>query len=97
MSYQITISPNGKETFKAICDQLQQRWNVKTVNQFKHLVVEAMEKVIVNPYLYPIYNEETGLRKCVLHKNCSMLYRIQGNQILVACFWDNRQNPIFLP
>lgn len=40
--------------------------------------------------------ETTEIRKCIIHKDCSMFYRIYDTQIIIIFFWDNRQDPMFM-
>ncbi len=44
----------------------------------------------------PKAEENTEVRKCILHKNCSMLYKVYDEIIVIICFWDNRQDPLIV-
>ena len=97
MSFDVRFTPEAEETFSAVIDQLQQKWGDKFVTKFKEKVKLSVKNLSVNPYLYPVAEDNTQIRKCVLHKNCSLLYKIYDNgTVLVICFWDNRQEPLIL-
>lgn len=95
MTFEIRFTPEAEETFDSLMSQLQQRWGDSYVTKFEAKVFKALKTITVAPYLYPVAEETTGIRKCILHKNCSMLYRVNNFDIVVVCFWDNRQNPVF--
>jgi hypothetical protein len=94
MSFELRFIPEAEETYEAVISQLSARWGQSFVIKFENKVKKIFNTISLTPYLYPIVEENTETRKCVLHKNCSMLYKIQGNVILIICFWDNRQEPI---
>jgi len=96
MSFEIRFTPEAEETYEAVVDQLRQRWGVRFVAKFETNVLKRLNAIAITPYLYPIIEESTEMRKCFLHKNCSMLYKIFDDNILILCFWDNRQDPAFI-
>jgi plasmid stabilization system protein ParE len=95
MSFSIKFTPQAQETYDAVVSQLNQRWGEDFVIKFENKVSKSISSILLSPYMYPVADENTGMRKCVLHKNCSMFYNIYNNNILIAWFWDNRQEPIF--
>ncbi|WP_179413376.1 type II toxin-antitoxin system RelE/ParE family toxin [Mucilaginibacter sp. E4BP6] len=94
MSFEVKFSVKAEETFEAVVDQLEQRWDEKFVNKFNKKVLDCLDIISTTPFIYPIAKENGTLRKCVLHKNCSMFYTIHGNYVEIDFFWDNRQDPI---
>ena len=97
MSLEIKFSPKAEETFEAVVAQLEQRWGDTFVNKFKNKVGETLDIIANTPLIYPLSKENSELRKCILHKNCAMLYRILDDKIEIFCFLDNRQDPLFIP
>lgn len=96
MIYEIVFTTEAEETFDLIVDQLLTRWGIKTVFKFQELVSICLEKIQENPYLYQVFDENTNIRRCIVHSNCSILYHISLKKVEIICFWDNRQNPIFI-
>ena len=94
MPLSIRFSPESEETFEALVEQLNQRWGKKYVAKFKEETIKSLKLISNSPYLYPIADQDRDVRKCVLHKNCAMFYKIQEQYIMVLYFWDNRQDPI---
>ena len=95
MSLEIRFIPEAEETYKDLISQLQNRWGNKFVEKFEAKVLKCIDTIFSSPYLYQIADEGTEIRKCLLHKNCLMYYKVDSNIIVIVCFWDNRQEPIF--
>jgi hypothetical protein len=94
MSLKIIATPWAEETYTLLTAQLRQRWGDEFVNKFEAKIEKRIGAIMTSPHIYPVAEENMGLRKCVLHKNCSMLYKVDDEVILIVCFWDNRQDPI---
>jgi plasmid stabilization system protein ParE len=94
MSFEVRFGPESGVTFDAVVKQLLERWGEKTVLQFEAKVRGCIKTLSSNPYLFAIANHEMELRKCVLHKNCSILYKVYETEVLIVAFWDNRQQPL---
>lgn len=95
MRFEIRFTPESGITYTAVVTQLQERWGEKIVLQFETKVKKSLRTISSNPYLYTVAHEALQLRKCILHKNCSMLYKIYDREVLIVAFWDNRQDPTF--
>ncbi|HEY4194997.1 MAG TPA: hypothetical protein VGM63_05650 [Mucilaginibacter sp.] len=96
MSFEIRFTPEAEETYESLVMQLRQKWGEKFVNKFEVKVSRSLDTISTEPFIYPVAEENTEIRKCLLHKNCSMLYKAYDNVILIVCFWDNRQDPIVI-
>jgi plasmid stabilization system protein ParE len=96
MNLRIITTPRAEETYILLSDQLRQRWGDGFVVKFEIKIEKYLKVILTSPYIYPIVEENMELRRCILHKNCSMLYRIDNDVILIVCFWDNRQDPIII-
>ncbi len=94
MSFELIFTPEAEETYEALISQLQQRWGDRFVIKFHGRVSKSLTIIEATPYLYPIANENTEIRKCILHKNCSVFYKVYDNVVLIVWFWDNRQDPL---
>jgi plasmid stabilization system protein ParE len=95
MNFEIKFMPEAEESYTAIAAQIIERWGERTLIKLEAKIRKSLNTLSTSPYLYPIANEFTELRKCLLHKNCSMIYKIDGDKIVIVCFWDNRQEPMF--
>lgn len=95
MQYTLSFTPEAEDTFDSLSSQLMERWGERHVLKFEGRVSKALDTLSKTPFIYPVTIEETQIRKCIVHKNCSILYKIEGRNVTVICFWDNRQEPIF--
>lgn len=96
MNFLIKFTPEAEETYQELISQLRQRWGERFVIKLEAKLLKCLYTITDSPYIYPVADENMEVRKCLLHKNCSMLYKIYDSTILIICFWDNRQNPLFI-
>jgi plasmid stabilization system protein ParE len=90
----IRFSQESEETFESVIHELRQRWGEKFVAKFKAKTIKSLNTISNNPYLYAVADLDRDIRKCVLHSNCSVFYKIQDQYIMILYFWDNRQDPL---
>ncbi len=95
MNFEVKFTPEAEETYDAVVTQLFDRWGEAFVKKFEARVSKAINIISSTPQMYPVIEDNTKIRRCVLHKNCSMLYKVSDRVVVVVCFWDNRQEPIF--
>lgn len=95
MSYEVIFTPEAEDTYESIVAQLSERWGEKFVLEFENNLDEVLENLEKSPFMYPVYEEAIQIRRVVLHKNCSLLYKVISEVVLVVCFWDNRQDSAF--
>ena|ERR1700761_1201284 len=94
MSFEIRFTPEAEETYTLVVSQLRTRWGDRFVIKFENKVSKVFNAVSSTPYIYPTDKQFSSLRKCVLHKNCSLFYKVNNDHILIVYFWDNRQDPL---
>lgn len=88
--YEIIFTSEAEDTYESVVTQLSERWREKFVLKVENRLEKALETLAHSLFMYPVVVEATQIRKCILHKNCSLLYKV------IICFWDNRQEPIFV-
>jgi hypothetical protein len=76
MSFEIKLTPEAEETFDAVITQLRNRWGDKFVTKFENKISKSLDIISITPDIFPIVYENMQIRRCLLHKNCSMLYKI---------------------
>ncbi|MNJ97672.1 hypothetical protein D3C87_154250 [compost metagenome] len=91
MSFILKFGSKAGISYQSVTAQLYERWSEKVALSFEAKVKKHLRTLTENPYLYQVIDDELLLRKCVVHKNCSILYRIYDKDVLIVCFWDNRQ------
>ena len=90
------FTPEAEDTFVALVSQLLDRWGSEYVQQFEDRVIKALNIISNTPLLYSVFLKSHQIRRCVIHQNCSILFKVTEDAILIVCFWDNRQEPLFL-
>lgn len=95
MIWEIRFTPEAEDSYESIAAQLNERWGEKFVLKFEARLEKALTQLSESPFLYPIVYEAMEIRRYILHKNCSLLYKVAEKQVVVVCFWDNRQEPLF--
>lgn len=94
MNYKIGFTPEAEDTYVSIMLQLQIQWGAKFVELLEDKIRKSISNISKNPFMYPPAGDNANIRKCVLHKNCSMIYSVRIDHVDVVCFWDNRQEPL---
>ena len=95
MRYTLRFTPEAEDTYDSLSSQLMERWGERFVLKFEGRVSKALDTLSKTPFLYPVAIGKTQVRKCIVHKNCSILYKVDDRVVTVICFWDNRQEPLF--
>jgi hypothetical protein len=76
MVLQVIFSDEATDTFQSINKQLQVRWGDKEVNEFRRRTYNIIEIISKFPFLFPTVTQSGTVRKSVIHKNCSMFYKV---------------------
>lgn len=93
--FEVVFTPEAEQTYQAISEQIRERWGDQVVLNLQDKIEKCMLLISNSPLIYSIMDKPTEVRRCILHKNCSLLYKIFDQKVVVICFWDNRQEPIF--
>ncbi|MBA9075594.1 MULTISPECIES: type II toxin-antitoxin system RelE/ParE family toxin [Rufibacter] len=95
-TFDIRWSQESKAKFQKIIAYLRAEWTEKEVKKFVKRLKEFEQIVVLFPELYA--PTRGGLRRAVLGKHHSVIYRIdfQHRLIRVYTIFDNRQNPASL-
>jgi hypothetical protein len=57
---------------------------------------KVLDGIAEHPMMFPASQKSPSIRKAVITKQTSLLYRIAANEIQLLHFWDNRRNPDLL-
>lgn len=95
MSRTIVWSRTARETYVEILLRIQENWGDDPAVKFAEKVEATLESIRVLPFMYPPSqgSPNKSIRKCVLSKQTSLFYRIEGNSVELITFFDNRNNP----
>lgn len=76
---------------QSIREYLKRRFTDQEVERFLKLLSQFEHTVSLFPQLYPASTVHPNLRKAVLHKNTSVFYYLDQDDIIVVAMQDNRQ------
>ncbi|SRR5690554_2285607 len=82
-------SPKSLDSFESIALQLIERWNLETALLFDRKVDGVIRQLEMNPKIYQA-SKKSKLRRCVIHKNVSLIFRINKDVVQLIVFVDNR-------
>lgn len=89
--YIIDWSDEAIHKFKSIFTSLVEEFSLKIAYKFRTNTNELLDNLSINNKLCP-KSKNVNLRKCVLHKNTSLIYQLKGNTIYLVTFIDNRSD-----
>jgi len=85
---------NAQKSYSDIIDFLLIKWNIQVAEDLEFRVSKTLEKLRVNEFLCP-ESYFKNLRKCVIHKNTSIIYLVKNNTIYIVDIIDNRSNNLY--
>lgn len=77
----------------SIVDFVLEEWGEKEAKSFLEHLKKFEKLVIEYPHLYPVSQVDENLRKAVITKFQSVIYKIDGDSIRVLTILDHRQKP----
>lgn len=79
-------------TYDTVIDDLLLRWNPDIAQDFENRTRKLIDNLKSHSKLCPA-SKFKALRKCVIHKNVSMVYKLQGkSKINIVTFIHNKSN-----
>lgn len=84
-------SDEAKQRFENIIDDLIDNWPIEIVLRFEFLVFNLIDLLKTNRKLCP-KSKHNNLRRCVIHKNVSLIYRLHKSNIEVVTLVYNKNN-----
>ena len=85
----IVWSYSAKKSYNKIIDFLLIRWNIEIAEDFENRISKTIEKIKRNKHFCP-KSKFRNLRKCVIHKNASLICLVQNHTIFIVDVIDNR-------
>ncbi len=72
MNFQLKFIPEAEDSYDAVVGQLNQRWGDRFVAKFEDKVLKCLKIIVVNPYIYPIVEDNTEIRNvfCIRIVRC---------------------------
>lgn len=88
--FQIYWSPEAEETYLRTIAFILEQWPVQVAADFEQMVENLLNKLRQHKNLCPPSPKHKKLRKCVISGKTSLIYRVNGNDIELVAFIDNR-------
>ena len=91
----ILWSKESKFQFDRIVLYLREEWTEKEVNKFVAQIKDFERIVVKFPEIYAESSKKAGLRRAVLSKHNSVIYKIDWDKSLIRVYtiFNNRQHP----
>jgi plasmid stabilization system protein ParE len=93
MIKQIIWSPAAEKDAEQILDFINTKWSKRVAAKFLNKLDDNILLISEDPKLFPIIEDNLGVRKCVLTKQNSLFYRVSDETIEIIRLFDTRQNP----
>ena len=69
------------------------RWNRKVTLEYIENLDYCISIIQKNPDLFPFYDDNLKIRKCVVTSQNTIFYSETENRIVILRLYDSRQNP----
>jgi plasmid stabilization system protein ParE len=89
----IKWSSYADNDFAKLLEYLESKWNNKVCLDFIENLDYCIIQIQKNLELFPVFNNELQIRKCVVTKHNSIFYRETSARIEILRLYDTRQNP----
>jgi len=93
MKLEIVLTPHAKDTLISIISFIQLKWGDKSAAKFVERTYKVLDTIAQQPYIFKVY-QVNNVRKGLITKHTSVIYRVLDDRIEVLFFWDNRQEPV---
>lgn len=90
----IVWSNEAKVTYEAIIDDILKKWSVDIALDLEQETNNLLDRLIENKQLCPS-TKYKKLRKCVIHKNVSLIYKANRKNIEIVTFIFNKDDHQF--
>ena len=90
----IVWSNEAQTSYLGIIDYLIENWEIAIVLDFEKRTNILLNHLKVHHNFCP-NSKKSNLRKCILHKNVSLIYAVGKNRIELISFIDNRTSHKF--
>lgn len=92
-TYKIFWSDESLKNLDSIINYLEHNWTEKEIKKFLNHLHKRIQLISKNPLIFPSTQKSRNIRKSVLNKQTSIIYRFSDNRIEILSIFDNRQNP----
>ena len=87
----VTWSKRASKSYLKTLESILEKWTVKEGEAFMDEVDSYINNLSKNKMLCPP-SKKINLRKCVVSKQTSLIYKVYGKKISIVVFIDNKSN-----
>ena len=84
-------SKKAQKSFLNTLEYILDKWTVNEGEAFENKVYSYIERLKINNELCPA-SKISHLRKCLVAKQTSLIYKLSGDKIVLVAFIDNRSH-----
>jgi plasmid stabilization system protein ParE len=92
----VVWSANAEFTFDVIVNYIEEKFGVAATKKFIGKVDAVIFSISKQPYIYKSSSFNKKVRKATINKQCSLFYEVNNQTVLLAYFWNNRQEPLYI-
>ncbi|MCB9302901.1 MAG: type II toxin-antitoxin system RelE/ParE family toxin [Lewinellaceae bacterium] len=93
MSLPIIWAPSAKDEYAALLEYVEGNFGLDAALELLDTTEKLLEGIAAFPGMFPASEKRKDIRKAVVSRQTSLLYRIFQDQIQILHVWDNRQDP----
>jgi plasmid stabilization system protein ParE len=93
MSKYLIWAPLAEHDFELILDYVYQDWGADITRKFIEKIEKLTEQILINPKQFPLINRKRKIRKCVVTKHNTLIYRERKGFVEILRIFDTRQDP----
>jgi len=93
MPFPIRFSPRASMEYDNVIDYVILNFGLETAIEIEIDFDRLLNQISYNPKMYPLYDDQKDIRRCVISKQTSLYYRISGKFIELVSFRGNLMNP----
>jgi plasmid stabilization system protein ParE len=82
----------AERKLRLLLDYIESEWGSKSKSSFFSKYSKSIEQISTHPRSCPESEYKSGLFKCVVTKQTSVLYKINEDSVEIITLFDNRQN-----
>lgn len=91
MSLPINWTTTARADYASLLKQIEDTYGLETVLEKSEEVIDTIEQF---PDGFQKFEHDLNLRRAVISKQTSIIYRIRQTDIQILYFWDNRKGAI---
>jgi plasmid stabilization system protein ParE len=91
--HQIIWSPRSRQDYIELMEYLIDKWGLQSAKKVNAHLMAQLDRISQKPELYQRSGKHQDIRRCVLSRQTSLYYRVQGDRIELITLIDNRKHP----